>query len=120
MTNYGLNNLYTAPAYDSAGAPIVDKRLTVSSAVVTIAGANNFTASGGTPNTANLGTISAVDVDIQGDNVFATWDGTTPSASNGHLLYKGNFYTFSYRQWIALKLIRQTTDATIQASAMQV
>ena len=126
-TNYGLNALYTAPTIDSAGNPVLDKRLPIAGSVVSVLPSNNFTiqTTGGTVNTVNANgaanaTISTVDIDVQTGSVIATWDGSTPSATNGHVLSLGSTFSVSYRQWVAMKFIQQTVPGVIQASAMSV
>ena len=142
-TNYGIGNILTSPAFDSAGIQILDVRLAIGGSVVTVAGANDFKCSlngtaglGGavntynspqySPNPATSATqnpscrVTTVDFDVQTANIIVTWDGSTPSGTNGHIFYAGNQYSVNYKMWVAMKFIQQSSAAVIQASAMQV
>ncbi len=99
----GLAFLYPFPASGQS-----DERLTVSNTAIQFSSLSTWAAS-------NM--VKLITLDIQGANVFVTFDGSNPTTTNGHLLYVGQNYTWSFGKAKAAKFIRATaTDATIHAS----
>lgn len=103
MANTFAVNIYPVPTTGG-----VDERLAVSSTAVEFA------------TTWENGSNKFVVLDIQGANVMVTFDGSTPTASNGHILYVGESYTWHVKTADAAKFIRQASDATIHASPFTV
>lgn len=103
---YNYTNLYPYPSV-SAGTPVADQRLTVSTVAVSFATAFNAS-------------TNMVLVNVQNADVFVTYDGSTPSATNGHKLVSGYEEFWSTARAAAAKFIRAaTTDAAIHASEFQ-
>jgi hypothetical protein len=102
-----INNLYTRPARNNAGALLAGQQLTVDAT----AGGVSIT----TPYTQSY--VQTVEWDVQDADVYVTFDGTTPSATNGHWLRVGQSGTWSVARTSAAKFIRVTgTSGVIQFS----
>jgi len=101
------NAVFPSPSI-SLSAPVADQRITVTTAVISLAAFNSST---------NL-----VVLDVQLADVMCTFDGSNPSSTNGHRLYAGSHFTWSKATATAAKFILQsgTQDAEIQASEFQV
>lgn len=99
------NFIYPRPA-----SGLSDERLTVSTAVVQFSSIATW---------GENGLCRMVLFDIQTEDVMVTLDGSTPSATNGHQLYAGQNYTWSYDTIKAARFIRQgSADAVIHASPL--
>jgi hypothetical protein len=66
------------------------------------------------------GNTKFVVLDIQSNDVRVTFDGSTPTASNGHILYAGQSFTWHVDTAVAAQFIRVSADAVIHASAFTV
>ncbi len=101
----GLAFIYPRPA-----SGLTDERLTVSS---TAGGVQFSSLSAWAVN----GLTRMVVLDVQTADVMVTFDGSAPTTTNGHRLYAGQNYTWSYETAAAAKFIRATgTDGVIHAS----
>lgn len=112
MANYNINNILPKPTWSTVGktdgtsAAVAGQRLTVTStATSTFSAFNQRT--------------DAVVLDVQTANVYCTFDGTTPSATNGHILYAQNAYTWSTAAASQAKFVATSSNATIYASEFQ-
>lgn len=94
--------LYTKPA-----PGLVDERLTVSSSAVPLSSIATWGANG---------LCRMVTLDVQTNDVMVTFDGSTPTSTNGHRLYAGQNFTWSFEKAKAAQFIRVSADATIHAS----
>lgn len=103
MANSFAVNIYPVPTNGQT-----DEALAVSSTAVP------FTT------TWNNGNNKFVVLDIQSNDVRVTFDGSTPTASNGHILYSGQSYTWHVKTADAASFIRVSSDATIHASGFTV
>ena len=110
---YNLNNILPKPTYSTAGrtdgtsALVAGQRLTVTSTATSTFSAFNAR-------------TDVIALDVQVANTYCTFDGTTPSATNGHILYSGQAYTWSTAAAIAAKFVATTTtNSIIYASEFQ-
>lgn len=99
------NFIYPRPA-----SGLSDENLTVSNTAVQFSSIATWGADG---------ICRMVLFDIQNEDVMCTLDGSTPTATNGHQLYAGQNYTWSYDTIKSAKFIRQgANDAVIHASPL--
>lgn len=86
-----------------------DKRVTVSSSVVTLAGAS------GLPSFA--GETRWIVIDVQDNAIMVTFDLSDPSSSNGHAMAAGTSAVWSKDTARTAKMIRKdSSDAVVHAS----
>lgn len=93
----------------SAGSPVADKSIAVSTAAVGVSTAF--------PNPG----VPLVTFDVQTSNLRCRWDGTDPTSTTGHLLMAGSSYTWDATMFNNAKFIRDTAatvDGTVWASAV--
>ncbi len=98
----GIGFIYPRPA-----SGLVDERLTVSSSAVPFSSLSTWAAGG---------LCRMVVLDVQSNDVMVTFDGSTPTSTNGHRLYAGQNYTWSFEAAQKAQFIRVSADATIHAS----
>lgn len=109
---YNLNNILPKPTWSTVGktdgtsAAVAGQRLTATSASSVMFSTFNER-------------TDAVVLDVQTGNVYCTFDGTTPSATNGHILYATNAYTWSRAAASQAKFIGTTGTAYVYASEFQ-
>ena len=110
---YNINNILPKPTWSTAGrtdgtsAAVAGQRLTVTSTATSTFSAFNAR-------------TDVVVLDIQAANTYCTFDGSTPSATNGHILYSGQAYTWSTAAAIAAKFVATSaTNSIIYASEFQ-
>lgn len=98
----GIGFIYPRPA-----SGLIDERLTVSSSAVPLSSIATWGANGIT---------KMVVLDIQTNDIMVTFDGSTPTSSNGHRLYAGQNYSWSYDTAKAASFIRVSADAVVHAT----
>ncbi len=101
------NAIYPKPSRAS-NAAVTSQRLTVTNgAAVQFAAFNDYT--------------SLIVLDIQVETVYCTFDGSTPSATNGHILYATQSYTWSKATATAAKFLSISgTSAFVYGSEFQI
>ena len=103
-----MANSYSVNIYPKPTNGVADEALAVSSTAVPFS------------TTWRDGNTKFVVIDIQSNDVRVTFDASTPTASNGHILYAGQSFTWHVDTAVAAQFIRVSAVGVIHASAFTV
>lgn len=106
MASNALHPLYPQPAY-SGNSLITSQAITVTAGSATVP---QFTPG-------SVGDIQLVTFNVAGDPARVFWEGSTPTASSGHLVVAGQYYTWSANRWNNSKFIFATGSTTCVITA---